>query len=115
MSTKGHSLDKIVEYSKKIGKIHKSDLSLGDFLIIQTLNSIYTILVQEKGYYLVSGGWFDKKGISPSKIKITGCSWGASIINIEILAACGLCLEFENRLVTSQIKKISLIKAGLFN
>jgi hypothetical protein len=115
MSVKGHSLDKIVEYSNRVRKIYKSDLNQGDFLIIQTLNSIYTILVQEKGYYLVSGGWFAEHGISPSRIKITGCSWGASIININILAACGLCLEFENRLVTSQIKNIGLFKSEFYN
>ena len=58
------------------------------------------------GKYRVSGGWFDKNNLAPVKTTIHGCTWGGSIIKTDIIAACGLHLEFGNKVVTSKIKKI---------
>ena len=44
--------------------------------------------------------------MSPIKTTIKGCTWGGSIIKTDIVAACGLNLEFGNRLLTSAIQKI---------
>jgi len=102
----GYSLDKIVESSDHLKQVQKSDLHFGDVVLIHTLNSVYTVRVLQDNQYLVSGGWFDKNGLSPLKTTITGCTWGGSIIKIDIIAACGLCVEFGNRVVTSPIQKI---------
>jgi hypothetical protein len=56
--------------------------------------------------YSVSGGWFDKKGLSPMTTRIAGCTWGGSAIKVDTAAVCGLRLEFGNRLITSTIQKI---------
>ena len=93
-------------------QIQKSDLRFGDLVLIHTRNSLYSINVLDKGNYLVSGGWFDRKGLSPMKTTITGCTWGGSIIKLDILAACGLCIEFGNRVVTTPVHKVYVIPHG---
>lgn len=108
----GHSLDKIVESSAQLQQVRKSELQFGDEVIITTLNSVYHVHVLDAGHYLVSGGWFDKNDLSPLKTTIAGCTWGGSIIKIDIIAACGLCVEFGNRVVTSAIQQICVIPAG---
>lgn len=108
----GHSLDAIIARSEQLKQVRKADLRFGDWLIVVTLNSVYSIRVIENGYYLVSGGWFDREGLSPMTTTIAGCTWGGSIIKVDIAAACGLCLEFGNRVVTSLIQKIVVVPSG---
>jgi hypothetical protein len=115
MGNYGLSLEKIVKRADRLQQIRRKDVRFGDLIQIMTLNSVYNLLVLHDDYYLVSGGWFDKEKLSPHKIKIRGCTWGSSVIKIDTLAACGLCLEFANKLVTSTIKKIVHRKADLLN
>jgi len=111
----GQSLEKIVESTTHLKQVRKADLQYGDLLLITTRNSVYSVRVLDNDLYLVSGGWFDRKGLSPIKIRINGCTWGGSIIKIDIVAACGLCLEFGNRVVTTPIQKVCLIRYGSQN
>lgn len=108
----GQSLEKIVESADQLKQVYKSELHFGDLVLITTLNSVYSVQVLQDGFYLVSGGWFDKNGLSPFKTTINGCTWGGSIIKIDIMAACGLCVEFGNRVVTSPIQKVCIIPQG---
>lgn len=112
MKKPGQSLEKIVDSVEQLKQVYKNDLRFGDLVLITTLNSVYTVRVLQDGFYLVSGGWFDKKGLSPMKTTITGCTWGGSIIKMDIMAACGLCVEFGNRVVTSPIQKVCIIPNG---
>jgi hypothetical protein len=112
MKRLGHSLEKIVDSADHLKQVFKSDLRFGDLVLITTLNSVYSVRVLEDGYYLVSGGWFDKNGLSPFKTTITGCTWGGSIIKMNIIAACGLCVEFGNHVVTSPIQKVCIFPHG---
>jgi hypothetical protein len=108
----GQSLEKIVDSAEHLTQVFKNDLRFGDIILVTTLNSVYTVQVLQDGFYLVSGGWFDKKGLSPMKTTINGCTWGGSIIKIDIMAACGLCMEFGNRVVTTPIQKVCIIPNG---
>ena len=108
MNVQAQSLEKIVLKSADLKQIRKSDVQFGDYIHIFTLNSQYTLRVLNNDCFLISGGWFDQKNGAPTIIKIRGCTWGASIIKIDILAACGLCIEFTNRVVTSTIQKVIL-------
>jgi hypothetical protein len=108
----GHDLAAIVEQTQHLKQVYKTNLQFGDWVIVTTLNSVYSIRVIESDLYLVSGGWFDRHGISPLKTRINGCTWGGSIIKLDIVAACGLCLEFGNRVVTSTIRKIVVVPSG---
>jgi len=44
------------------------------------------------------------------KTTIAGCTWGGSAIKEDIVAACGLHLEFGKRVVTSTIQKVSIFR-----
>ena len=101
-----YDLAHIVRQSKSLNQLYKSRLRRGDHVILKTSNSVYIIDVLENGQYIVSGGWFDKNNLAPTQTTIHGCTWGGSIIKADIVAACGLHLEFGNKVITSKIKKI---------
>ena len=115
MKELAHSLDAIVEYSQHLKQVHKADLHAGDWVFVKTLNSLYSIRVVDGGLYCVSGGWFDRKNLSPMRLTINGCTWGGSVIKRDIIAGCGLCLEFGNRVITSAIQKIFVLPHGSQN
>jgi hypothetical protein len=105
MAQAGCALSSLVEHSQHLRQILKAELHVGDRVLVITCNSIYSIRKAEGGFYYVSGGWFDRKGLSPLKTTIRGCTWGGSAIKLDIIAACGLRLEFGNRVITSPIRK----------
>ena len=106
------TLPDIVKDGQARDQIQKSSLRAGDTVILKTINSVYSIKVLEEEQYTVSGGWFDKTYSSPVTTTINGCTWGSSIIKNDIIAACGLHLEFGNKVVTSRIKKIFHISSN---
>ncbi len=109
------SLGAMIKASDRLKEVHKSDLSAGDWVFVKTCNSIYSIRVDSPGVYNVSGGWFDRRGLSPVRTTIPGCTWGGSVIKVDIVAAFGLMLEFGNRLITSPIKEIFVLQNGRMN
>jgi len=96
--------------SSHLRQVRKAELHPGDCVFVKTLQSTYRIEVKTSGRYAVSGGWFDRKGLSPAELGIAGCTWGGTAIKTDIVAACGLCLEFANRLITSPIQSIVLLR-----
>ena len=108
----GHRLEKIVDSTSHLNQVRKTELQFGDTVLIKTRNSLYSVSVLDSDHYLVSGGWFDKKGLSPTKASIAGCTWGGSIIKVDTLAACGLRLEFGNRVVTTPIQKVFVLRGN---
>ena len=107
-----HNLERIVEQTATLQQVGKDDLNFGDLVLVTTRNSVYSIYVLDEGSYLVSGGWFDRKSLSPAKITIAGCTFGGRIIKSDIVAGCGLRLEFGNRVVTSPIQKACVVRLG---
>jgi hypothetical protein len=104
------SLESQIRSVDYLRQVRKADLHPGDCVFVKTLRSLYRIRVKENGRYEISGGWFDKKGLPPTELGISGCTWGGSAIKTDIVAACGLCVEFANRLITSPIQKIILLR-----
>ena len=115
MATRGMSLAIITEQCDCLHFVHKEDLRTGDRVFVTTRNSAYSLLYLGNGFYRVSGGWFDRKGISPVQTKILGCTWGGCIIKADVVAACGLHVEFANRVVTSPVSKIFILPYGRDN
>ncbi len=115
MTRMGQALSTLVDISDRLKQVHKTDLLSGDCLILETRNSVYTIEVIGDGWFEVAGGWFDGRGKSPMRVRINGCTWGGRAIKQDIVAACGLCLEFGNRVVTSPIQKVLLFSGGSWN
>lgn len=92
------------------GQVRRRDLECGDWLVVRTRNSVYTLLALEQDRFAVSGGWFDQQKVSPSRTTVTGCTWGGSAINQDIVASPGLCLEFGNRVMTSRIQRVEVVR-----
>ncbi len=95
----------------RLDAVRKNDLFSGDSVLVLTKNSVYAIRALGEGLYEVSGGWFDRHGGPAQVVTINGCTWGGSAIKQDIVAARGLFLEFGNRVVTTRIRDILLIRA----
>jgi hypothetical protein len=106
-----HTLDRLVEEAGALDGVHKDELSLGDQVIVTTRNSSYAIYSLGDGRYSVSGGWFDRRGASPATTTINGCTWGGTAIHTELVACTGLRLEFGNKVVTTRIRSVRLIRS----
>ncbi|MEP6994067.1 MAG: hypothetical protein ABI968_06045 [Acidobacteriota bacterium] len=106
----GRTVNAMVEQVGFIEHVRKADLRRGDQLLVATENSIYSICVLEDATYSISGGWFDTQGISPVRTSIAGCTWGGTAIKQDIVAACGLRLEFGNRVVTTRIREVRIFR-----
>lgn len=111
----GESLSALVASSSLIRQVRKDELQVGDLVLVRTERSLYKIHVLGGGRYSVSGGWFDERGVSPKEVSIVGCTWGGSVIKTDIVAACGLDLEFGNRVTTSPIQTIIVLPVVLRN
>jgi len=111
----GQTLNAIATTTGSLAEIRKSDLLEGDCLIVTTMNSTYQIRVLGGELFAVSGGWFEKKGIPRVVTRITGCTWGGTAVKTDIVAATGLCLEFGNRLTTSNIMRIVYFRCACVN
>ncbi len=106
-----HTLEAIVEQARSLEEVRKRDLHCGDRVLVTTRNSFYTIWVLGDGLYWVWGGWFDRQGESPQRVRINGCTWGGSAIKQDIIAGRGLRLEFGNRVLTTRIRQVRVIRA----
>src|SRR5262245_12094725 len=111
----GVSLEALRHQVPFLPQVLKSDLSVGDVLLVKTRNSLYHIRAVGSGEYIVAGGWFDRNCKSPLKTTIAGCTWGGSVIKIDVAAACGLCIEFGNRVTTTAVQTIVTIPRAMIN
>lgn len=110
MDTAIRNLERMVEQSAQLEAVRKAELRSGDWVLVTTKNSLYSICALGDGTYSVSGGWFDREGLSPARTTINGCTWGGNAIKIDIVAARGLFLEFGNRLITTRIQDVRVIR-----
>lgn len=101
-------LERLAAYFETADCVERSDLSIGDRLIVVTLNSVYTMENIGDGKWSVRGGWFDLNGLSPATVRINGCGFGGSVINQRVIAGNGLRIEFDNRVVTTTIRRFTI-------
>jgi hypothetical protein len=111
----GLTLAHFGEQSDHLRALRKTDIRAGDFVLVRTQNSRYVLRALGEGRFEASGGWFDRKGFSGLRTGVTGCSNGGSIIKIDIVVACGLCIEFANRLITTPVKSFAVLQRGWEN
>ena len=91
------------------------DMEPGDVLIVKTRNSVYAVRSLGESSFSVSGGWFDRKFGGPFETTIAGCTWGGTVVKRDLVAACGMHLEFGNRVVTSAIQKVCHFRRRTLN
>ena len=104
-------LEVLARQAEDLRGVRRPDLNCGDGVIVTTRNSSYIIISLGNGLFRVSGGWFDRKGASPTVTTINGCTWGGSAIKSELIAGPGLFLEFGNRVLTTRIQRVRVTRA----
>lgn len=110
MIAHARTVEAIVEQAALLESVQKADLQFGDRVVVATENSIYSIAVLEDTTYVISGGWFDREGLSPARITIVGCTWGGTAVKRDIVAALGLRVEFGNRVITSRVREVRIMR-----
>ena len=110
MSNIEQTLENILDRVDQLEVVPKEGLYFGDRVRVTTLDATYSIHVLTDDLYAVSGGWFDHHNLSPFKTTINGCTWGGSAIKVDIVAALGLRLEFGNRLLSSPIQQVEILR-----
>ena len=111
----GYTLSSFGDLSARAGAVRRQEVSPGDSIIVRTQNSVYALRLGEDGAFSVSGGWFRRKGRENIRMTITGCSLGGNMIRIDTLVACGLSIEFGNRLITSPVRSFFVLRNGWVN
>lgn len=109
------TLDRLSQTVHLFPQVRKDEIHAGDWIIINTVTSTYMLHAVGDGLFDASGGWFDKKGYSPMRIGVNGATWGGSSIMPQVLAACGMSIEFRNKVKTSSVKSILIIPNRLTN
>ena len=104
-----HDLGTLARVAHETDGVRKDDLRPGDRVLVTTRNSTYSIRMLSPDRYEVSGGWFALHGGS-MVLGINGCTFGGRAIHSGLLAARGLFLEFANRVVTTRIHRVDLIR-----
>jgi len=107
------TLGAIVDHSQQLETVRKRDLRHGDWIVVLTKNSVYSICFVGEDRYAVSGGWFDRQDEAPLTVPVNGCTWGGTAIKSDILAAPGLFLEFGNRVRTTRIQRVQIFRGDL--
>ena len=106
------TLDRIVETAEQIHGVRAEDVRVGDWIVVKTRNSAYSIAAMGDGIYRVSGGWFAANQEEDRDVRISGCTWGGAVIHTRLVAAIGMYLEFDNGVRTTRIRDIKVIRGG---
>jgi hypothetical protein len=115
MNTRAHSLSNLTDHASQAVGVRRSDLGVGDVLVMYTKNSVYSARFLEDGSFAVSGGWFSVHHNSEVQTRIAGCTWGGKCIHQELVASPGMRVEFGNRVLTSVLQRVVRIPAPLLN
>ena len=105
-----HDLTTLARFAHATDGVRKDELRPGDRVLVTTRNSTYSIRMLATDRYEVSGGWFAHQGHNSMVLGINGCTFGGNAIHSGLLAAPGLFLEFANRVVTTRIHRVDLIR-----
>jgi len=107
---RGVSLERLTAMSKTIEGVWKNDIELGDRVVIETRNSTYVLQALGDSLFVAHGGWFDRKERHTREVRIVGCNWGGSCVDVRLVAAPGLRLEFSNGVVTSPVQRVAVFR-----
>lgn len=108
--TRAATFDRLVEHAEGIEGVWLDDVQAGDWVIVRTRNSVYSLTPVSEGRFHVTGGWFRARTDEEQNVRICGCTWGGSAIHTRLLAAVGMFLEFDNGVRTTRIQDVRLLK-----
>lgn len=86
------------------------DLRPGDWVMVRTKNSVYSLAALGDGRFAASGGWFAAEGAQGTSVRVVGCTWGGTAILTGLVAAPGMCIEFDNGVCTTRVREVRLMR-----
>jgi len=104
------TLDRLAQAAEEIDGVWADDVQPGDWVVIHTRNSVYSLAPLGDGRYRAAGGWFRTSGGEGQEVRIAGCTWGGAAIHTRLVAATGMFLEFDNGVRTTRIREVKLIR-----
>jgi hypothetical protein len=107
---RGRTLDGLVRHAPRIDGVWSRDVEPGDWVVVRTKNSTYSLFSLGDGQFRVAGGWFTAHGFDNLRIRIAGCTWGGCAIHTGLVAAPGMWLEFGNGVRTTCIREVRLLR-----
>jgi hypothetical protein len=111
-SVEARTLDRMVEVSGAIDGVWADAVRPGDWIVVRTRNSMYSLAALGQGWYRAAGGWFDGRGADELDVRIAGCTWGGAAIHTRVAAAVGMFLEFDNGVRTTRIREVRHVRGG---
>jgi hypothetical protein len=110
--TGAHTLERMADRARTIQGVWASDVKAGDWVIVRTKNSVYSLAALGDGRFQVAGGWFASHGDAPRLVRILGCTWGGRAILTEMVAAPGMFVEFDNGVQTTRVRDVRVMRDG---
>ena len=104
------TVDRLVAAAPETRGIRSSDVQPGDWIVVRTKNSTYALAALGDGTFTVSGGWFAAEHLEPARVRVAGCTWGGSAILERMVAAPGMCIEFDNGVRTTRAREVRVVR-----
>jgi hypothetical protein len=104
------TLDRLASAGCRVDGIREGDLQAGDWVIVFTKNSTYSLRANGDGTFEATGGWFADHAEAGERLRIAGCTWGGTALLTRMIAAPGMFLEFANGVRTTRIREARHIR-----
>jgi hypothetical protein len=106
------TIDRLAETADLTPGVRMSSVRAGDWIIVRTRNSTYSLAALGDGRFMVSGGWFAAARAEDRPVRVRGCTWGGPALLERMVAAPGMCIEFDNGVCTTRARDVRLIRDG---
>jgi hypothetical protein len=106
------TLDRLAAHAPQVAGVRAESVRAGDWVVVRTRNSTYSLSAIGDGSFAVAGGWFAAQGCETTPVRVSGCTWGGQAIHTGLVAAPGMCLEFGNGVRTTRIQEVRVIRGG---
>lgn len=109
------TLDQITADARDIRGVWAKDVHAGDWVLVRTRNSLYSLAAIGDGRFAAAGGWFASAGAETTPVRVNGCTWGGQAILTGMVAAPGMFLEFDNGVRTTRVREVRVIRGEAGN
>ena len=110
LTSAAHSLDSLAASAGCVDGVRAGDVQPGDWVIVRTRNSTYSLLANADGTFDATGGWFSREEQSGVRLRVAGCTWGGTALLTRMIAAPGMFLEFANNVRTTRIREVRIVR-----
>lgn len=111
-ATQVHTLDGLTADARDVPGVWARDVCAGDWVVVRTRNSVYSLATLGDGRFSVAGGWFAASGADGTPVRVVGCTWGGCAILTGLVAAPGMCVEFDNGVRTTRVRDVRVVRGS---